>query len=95
MTKCCPIMSRRENTYGEVDCIKSNCALCDHIEEQCCLKTMALAAADKRNGGQSPTAQGYYIPPSSYCHSNTTSPIYSEADLINNPVCSGGMCDCG
>lgn len=73
MTKRCPIISNREKSWGEEDCLKGNCALWDEEREQCCIKTMALAAAGKKDGGSSPTAQAYHISPSSYCQTDAVS----------------------
>ena len=91
MTKSCPIMSKREKTYGDIECIRSNCALWDEEREQCCIKSAMIAAADKENGGPNSTAQAYYIPPSSYCYTDARSNTYLETDLINNPVYNGGL----
>ena len=72
----CPIMSRR-NGHIMVSCIEGGCAFWDEEKKQCCIKTMALVATDKPNGGTgNGTAQAYYIPPSSYCNTN----------IITNPA---------
>ena len=63
MTKRCPIMSKREKSWGEEDCLKENCALWDEEREQCCIKSAMISVADKTSGGSSPTAQAYYVPP--------------------------------
>lgn len=47
MTKRCPIISNREKSWGEEDCLKGNCALWDEERGQCCILTQALAAAGK------------------------------------------------
>lgn len=91
MTKCCPIMSGREKFYSEKVCIEKECAFWDEEREQCCIKTMALAAAVKPSGKSGSTAQAYYIPPSSYCYTDASSNIHFETDLINNPVYNGGL----
>lgn len=91
MTKCCPIMSNREKSWGEENCLTENCALWDEERKQCCIKSMALAAAGKSSGESGSTAQAYYIPPSSYCYTDARSNIHVETDLINNPVYNGGL----
>lgn len=91
MTKRCPIISNREKSWGEEDCLKGNCALWDEEREQCCIKSAALAVAGKTSGDSSPTAQAYCIPPSSYCYTDAYSNIHFETDLINNPVYNGGL----
>lgn len=47
MTKRCPIISNREKSWGEEDCLKGNCAWWDEERGQCCILTQALAAAGK------------------------------------------------
>ena len=91
MTKCCPIMSKREQTYGQVDCVESNCAFWDEEMKMCCIKSAMIAVADKKNGGSNPSAQAYYIPPSSYYYTDASSNIHLETDLISNPVYNGGL----
>lgn len=87
MIKHCPITSGRGNTYSQRICEEEKCAFWDEELSQCVIKTMALAVADKKNGGSSSTAQAYYIPPSSYCYTDAR----SNTDLINNPVYNGGL----
>lgn len=87
MIKYCPITSGRGNTYSQRRCEEEKCAFWDEELKQCVIKTMALAVADKKNGGSSSTAQAYYIPPSSYCYTDAR----SNTDLINNPVYNGGL----
>lgn len=91
MIKYCPITSGRGNTYSQRICEEEKCAFWDEELNQCIIKTMALAVAGKKNGGSSPTAQAYYIPPSSYCYTDASSNIHFETDLINNPVFNGGL----
>ena len=73
MIKHCPIMSGREKSYSEKVCIEKECAFWDEEREQCCIKSAALAVAGKTSDDSSPTAQAYYIPPSSYCQTNAVS----------------------
>jgi hypothetical protein len=47
MTKTCPIMSFRKSEWEEIFCLGEECAFWDEEKEQCCFKTMALAAAGK------------------------------------------------
>lgn len=91
MIKHCPITSGRGNTYSQRICEEGKCAFWDEELNQCIIKTMAIAVADKKNGGSSPAAQAYYIPPSSYCYTDARSNIHFETDLINNPVYNGGL----
>lgn len=95
MTKCCPIMSKREQTYGEVDCIGSNCAFWDEEREQCCIKSAMIAAADKKNGGPNSTAQAVYIParpttgqkPQDYRYNSET----GDPNLADQYIFNGGL----
>lgn len=81
MIKYCPITSGRGNTYSYKVCEKEKCAFWDEEKKQCCIKTMALAAADKPNGGAgNGTAQAYYIPPSSYCTSKVSDSYVLDFD---------------
>lgn len=73
MVKYCPIMSYQTVDNNELYCMREECALWDEELKQCVIKTMATAAADKKNGGSGSTAQAYYIPPSSYCNTNAVS----------------------
>ena len=89
--KYCPIMSYQKQYHDEMYCMEEACAFWDEEREQCCIKTMALAAAVKPSGESGSTAQAYYIPPSSYCYTDASSNIHFETDLINNPVYNGGL----
>jgi hypothetical protein len=71
MAKYCPIMSHRQKTFGTENC-STNCALWDEENNQCCFKTMALAAAGKSSVetkpiyfdiGHPPLQNPEYIPP--------------------------------
>lgn len=64
----CPIRND-----GNCRCMGETCAWWDREKEQCCIKSAAIAVAAKSFGGLSPTAQAYYIPPSSYCQTNAVS----------------------
>lgn len=63
----CPIMSYQKQHYNKVYCIEKDCAFWDDEMNMCCIKSAAIAVVGKRDGGSSPTAQAYYIPPSSHC----------------------------
>lgn len=69
----CPIMSYQKQHYDKVYCIEKDCAFWDEERGQCCIKSLVIAVAGKKDGGSSPTAQAYYIPPSSYCQTNAVS----------------------
>lgn len=69
----CPIISYQKQYQTGTECMEEACALWDKERGQCSIKTMALAAAGKTSGGSSPTAQPYYISPSSYCQTNAVS----------------------
>ena len=86
MIKHCPIMSGREKTYSEKVCIEKECAFWDEEREQCCIKSAMIAVAGKKDGGSSPTAQAYYIPPSSYCSTDAVSKVEPKP-IRENPDC--------
>ena len=69
----CPITSYQKQYQSGTECMEEACAFWDEELNQCVIKTMALAVAGKKDGGSSPTAQAYYIPPSSYCQTNAVS----------------------
>lgn len=73
MIKRCPIMSKQNESHSKVYCFENECAFWDEEMKMCCIKSGMIAVADKKNGGSSPTAQAYYIPPSSYCQTNAVS----------------------
>ena len=91
MTKRCPIMSKQNESHSKIYCFESECAFWDEEMRMCCIKSAMIAVAGKTSGGSSPTAQSYYIPPSSYCHTDARSNTYLEADLINNLVYNGDL----
>ena len=49
--KYCPIMSYQKQYHDEMYCMENDCAFWDEEKGQCCIKTMALAAAAKPAGG--------------------------------------------
>lgn len=79
MIKICPIMSKREKSFGEVNCTENKCAFWDEEMNMCCIKGAAIAVAGKKDGGMSLTGQAYYIPPSSYCQTNAVSDIHLKS----------------
>ena len=91
MTKRCPIMSKQNENHSKIYCFENECAFWDEEMKMCCIKSAAFAVAGNKGGGSSSTAQAYYIPPSSYCYTDARSNTHFEADLINNPVYSGGL----
>ena len=60
----CPIMSYQNSKDYTTNCKTDNCAWWDANKNMCCIKSMT-----KNNE----TAQGHYIPPSSYCNTNAVS----------------------
>ena len=64
----CPIRND-----GNCRCMGKSCAWWNEEMKMCCIKSAAIAVAGKKNGGSSPTAQAYYIPPSSYCQTSAVS----------------------
>ena len=81
----CPIMSYRKQDYDKIYCIEEACSFWDEERGQCCIKSAMIAAAAKPAGGSSPTAQAYYIPPSSYCQTNAVSDkIINDSYQINS-----------
>lgn len=91
MTKRCPIMSKQNENHSKIYCFENECAFWDEEMKMCCIKSAMIAVAGNKSGGSSPTAQAYYIPPSSYCYTDASSNIHFETDLINNPVYNGGL----
>ena len=73
MTKRCPIMSKQTESHSKIFCFENECAFWDEEMNMCCIKSAAIAVAGKKTGGASPTAQAYYIPPSSYCNTDAVS----------------------
>lgn len=81
----CPITSYQKQYQSGTECMEEACAFWDEEREQCCIKTMALAAAAKPSGGSSPTAQAYHISPSSYCQTDAVSDkIINDSYQINS-----------
>ena len=81
----CPIMSYRKQDYDKIYCIEEACSFWDEERGQCCIKSAMIATAAKPAGGSSPTAQAYYIPPSSYCQTNAVSDkIKNDSYQINS-----------
>ena len=64
----CPIMSYQNSKDYTTNCKTDNCAWWDANKNMCCIKTMALSMTTNNE-----TAQGHYIPPSSYCNTNAVS----------------------
>lgn len=69
----CPITSYQKQYQSGTECMEEACAFWDEERGQCCIKSAALAAAGKKDGGSSPTAQAYHISPSSYCQTDAVS----------------------
>lgn len=63
MTKNCPIMSFQRAPGGYVCCLKKECAFWDEEKGQCCIKTMALAAAAKPSGSSNTPISDYAVFP--------------------------------
>lgn len=81
----CPIMSYKKQNYDKIYCIEETCAFWNEEMKMCCIKSAMIAAAAKPAGGSSPTAQAYYIPPSSYCQTNAVSDkIINDSYQINS-----------
>ena len=81
----CPITSYQKQYQSGTECMEEACAFWDEERGQCCIKTMALAAAAKPSGGSSPTAQAYHISPSSYCQIDAVSDkIINDSYQINS-----------
>lgn len=59
MIKYCPIMSYQKQYSDERGCMEEVCAFWDEGQGQCCIKTMALAAAAKPSGGFNPPASDF------------------------------------
>ena len=73
MIKRCPIMSKQNESHSKIYCFENECAVWDEEMKMCCIKSGMIAVAGKISGNSSPTAQAYYIPPSSYCQTNAVS----------------------
>jgi hypothetical protein len=84
-------MSKQNESHSKIYCFENECAFWDEEMKMCCIKSAMIAGADKKNGGSSPTAQAYYIPPSSCCYTDARSNIELETDLIDNLVYNGGL----
>ena len=72
MIKRCPIMSKQNESHSKIYCFESECAFWDEEREQCCIKTIAFAAAGKPSVetkpiyfdiGHPPLQDPDYIPP--------------------------------
>ena len=57
----CLIMSYRKQDYDKIYCIEEACSFWDEERGQCCIKTMALAAAAKPSGGFNPPASDFAV----------------------------------
>ena len=81
----CPITSYQKQYQSGTECMEEACAFWDEERGQCCIKTMALAAAAKPSCGSSPTTQAYHIAPSSYCQTDAVSDkIINDSYQINS-----------
>lgn len=63
MIKYCPIMSFQKEYNNEERCMDEACAFWDEERGQCCLKSAALAVADKKTGGFNPPASDFAVFP--------------------------------
>ena len=81
----CPIMSYQKQNYDKIYCIEKDCAFWDEEMNMCCIKSAVVAVTGKKDGGSSPTAQAYYISPSSYCQTDAVSnKIIDDSYQINS-----------
>ena len=61
MYKFCPFMSFQTSNDNEIYCLEKECGLWNKEKGQCCLLTLAIAAADKPSGGSSISQQAEYV----------------------------------
>lgn len=93
MIKNCPIMSYQKQYTDEVYCMEGDCAFWDEKRVQCCIKTMALAAAEKPIDGV--REQAAYVPvrstsgqkPQEYSYNSET----GEPNLADQYIFNGGL----
>lgn len=68
MTKRCPIMSKQNESHSKIYCFESECAFWDEEKNMCCIKSAAIAAADKSSVSVNPC----FVSPSPAMVPNTT-----------------------
>ena len=74
----CPIMSYQKQNYDKVYCIEETCAFWDEERGQCCIKSLMIAVAGKKDGGASDISlQAEYVYPIS------TTPVVSPNSSAN------------
>lgn len=89
--KYCPIMSYQKQYHDEMYCMENDCAFWDEEKGQCCIKTMALAAAAKPSGSSnSIPMQAEYVYPIS-----TTPAVLPNSSGDWNPPHYTITCDLG
>lgn len=60
----CPIISYQKQYQSGTECMEEACAFWDEKRGQCCIKSAALAVADKKPGGASSVPlQAEYVYP--------------------------------
>ena len=80
MIKYCPIISVQKQYNDEERCMEDICAFWDEEREQCCIKSLVLAVAGKKDGGASDISlQAEYVYPIS------TTPVVSP-NISGNPI---------
>lgn len=76
----CPIMSYRKQDYDKIYCIEEACAFWDEERGQCCIKSLVIAVAGKKDDGASDISlQAEYVYPIS------TTPVVSP-NSSGNPI---------
>ena len=80
MIKRCPIMSKQNESLSKIYCFEKECAFWDEEREQCCIKSLVIAIAGKKDGGASDISlQAEYVYPIS------TTPVVSP-NSSGNPI---------
>lgn len=93
MIKNCPIMSFQKEYHNENPCMEGDCAFWDEKRVQCCIKTMALAAAEKPIDGV--REQAAYVPVRSTSGQKPQEHGYNsetgEPNLADQYIFNGGL----
>lgn len=94
MIKYCPIMSYQKQYSDERSCMEEVCSFWDEERGQCCIKTMALAAA--ADPLDRVREQAMYVParpttgakPQHFCYNGEKT---GEVDLADQYIFNGGL----
>ena len=92
--KCCPIMSRRGRTYGDLICYKNKCAFWNEQNNECCVKTLCCAGIGnpvdmiREQVTYVPTRSTTGVKPQDYYYNGERT---EEVNLTDQYIFNGGL----